>query len=38
MTLWIIWECTVCGYQHDYAIPPEECPACAAGIGSFAQF
>ena len=25
------WECTVCGYVHDGAAPPEECPVCRVG-------
>jgi len=29
------WKCTVCGYIHEGAEPPEECPVCGADKSAF---
>lgn len=29
------WKCTVCGYLHEGAVPPELCPVCGADRGKF---
>lgn len=31
------WRCTVCGYVHDGANPPEKCPKCGAPAEKFEQ-
>lgn len=32
------WVCTVCGYVHEGAAPPEECPVCGAGPDLFEAY
>ncbi len=29
------WVCTVCGYVHEGAEPPAECPVCHVGADKF---
>lgn len=29
------WQCTVCGYVHEGAEPPDHCPVCGAERGKF---
>jgi rubrerythrin len=29
------WRCTVCGYIHEGAEPPDECPVCGAPKSAF---
>ena len=31
------WECTVCGYIHEGAEPPDECPVCSADKSMFVE-
>ncbi len=31
------WECTVCGYIHVGAEPPESCPLCGAPASAFRE-
>ena len=31
------WECTVCGYIHEGAEPPEICPVCGADRSKFVE-
>ncbi len=31
------WECTVCGYIHEGAEPPDECPLCGADKSQFVE-
>ena len=31
------WECTVCGYIHKSAEPPDECPVCSADKSMFVE-
>ncbi len=31
------WECTVCGYIHTGAEPPDECPVCKASKDKFVE-
>ena len=31
------WECTVCGYIHTGAEPPEQCPRCGADRSKFVE-
>lgn len=31
------WECTVCGYIHEGAQPPDSCPVCGAGPEYFKE-
>lgn len=29
------WICKVCGYEHEGATPPDECPVCGVGPEEF---
>ena len=31
------WQCTVCGYIHEGAEPPEKCPVCSADRSKFTE-
>ncbi len=31
------WVCKVCGYVHEGAEPPEECPMCGVGKENFEE-
>ena len=31
------WKCTVCGYVHEGAEPPETCPVCGADKSKFIE-
>lgn len=31
----VSWRCTVCGYIHEGAAPPDECPVCGVGPEDF---
>jgi rubrerythrin len=31
------WRCTVCGYIHEGAEPPDECPLCGAPKEDFEE-
>lgn len=33
----MIWVCTVCGYEVEADVAPEECPVCGAGSESFEE-
>ena len=31
------WRCTICGYVHEGAEPPEKCPVCGADKSLFEE-
>lgn len=33
----MIWKCRVCGYEHNGAEPPEECPQCSSSSAEFKE-
>jgi rubrerythrin len=32
------WQCVVCGYIHDGAVPPKTCPTCGVDASRFVVF